>query len=215
MNNKIIACFPQWANYSCAFRYLLEKGFGVAYLTPPPITKKTLELGSKNSPDYVCAPFKYCLGCYIEALEQGANCLMQIYGACRLNYYGELAEIILKDMGYNFHFFNMANINWRSPKSIIENFKIVNPNFSVVNVVKALPTALKIVEVIDKFDNFVRHNIGFEEVEGTFEKTYNEFLKKLNKINSHKELKKLVKEKSSTVAQITLNVTWLIGINQY
>ena len=61
MNNEITACFPQWANYSHAFRYLFENGFDVKYMTPPPITKKTLELGSKNSPDYVCTPFKYNL----------------------------------------------------------------------------------------------------------------------------------------------------------
>lgn len=205
MNNKIIACFPQWGSYSHAFRYFFENGFEVKYKTPPPITKKTLELGSKNSPDYVCSPFKYCLGCYIESLEQGANCLMQIYGACRLNYFGELSEQILRDMGYDFKFFNMANINWKSPKSIMENLKIVNPKVSLVKIAKAAPTTLKIIQTIDEFEDYIRHNVGFEEVDGEFEATFKEFLKKLEKTNSGKDFKKLRKEYSEKLKSIKVN----------
>lgn len=193
-NEKVTACFPQWANYAYAFRYLFEKGFEVNYLLPPPITKRTLELGSKYSPDYVCVPFKYCLGGYIEALEAGANCLMQIYGPCRLNYYGELAATILHDMGYEFGFFNMAEVNWRSRASVIENLKKVNPDVSIVKVVAALPVAAKIVRTLDKFEDFIRHNVGFEVNDGEFDKTYKEFLERLSGIANGKELKRLKKE---------------------
>ena len=48
------------------------------------------------------------MGCYIEALEQGANVLIQTGGTCRLGYYGELHEQILKDMGYDFEMFNLT-----------------------------------------------------------------------------------------------------------
>lgn len=205
MNNEIVACFPQWANYSHAFKYLFEKGFEVKYQTPPPITKRTLELGSKYSPDYVCSPFKYCLGCYIEALHEGANCLMQIFGACRLNYYGELAEQILRDMGYEFQFFNMANINWKSPKSIIANLRVVNPKVSLVKVVKALPTALRIIKIIDKMDDLIRHNVGFEINDGELEDIYKEFSEKLDKVNGGRELTKLYKKYFKKMKQVPLN----------
>ena len=114
-HREVVACFPHIANYAYAFKYLFEKGFEVNYLIPPPISKRTLELGSKYSPDYVCVPFKYCMGCYLEALDMGANCLMQIYGGCRLNYYGELNECILHDMGDKFEFCDMAAVDWQSP----------------------------------------------------------------------------------------------------
>ncbi len=205
MNSKISACFPQWGNYSLAFRYLFENGFEVNYLTPPPITKKTLEVGSNASPDYVCSPFKYCMGCYIEALEMGANCLMQIYGACRLNYFGELSEQILKDMGYEFNFFNMANINWKSPSSILENFKIVNPDVSIVQVAKAIPGTIRIFKIIDRFEDYIRHNVGFEVNKGEFEAIYKEFLNKLEKVNNLKEIKKLEKEYWKKLREIKTN----------
>ncbi|MDE7164334.1 MAG: hypothetical protein K2O04_02790 [Clostridiales bacterium] len=195
MNHKDrIVCFPHIGNYAYAFRYILEKGFEVNYLIPPPITKKTLELGSKYSPDYVCAPFKYCLGTYLEVLELGANCLLQIYGECRLNYYGELQKQILQDMGYEFEFFNMSEIKWTSPKSIMEHFKIINPDVSIVKVVAALPVASKIVQALDKFEDFIRRNVGFEVNDGEFDRTYNEFLSKLASAPDGKAVKRLIKE---------------------
>ena len=205
MDKEIKACFPQWGSYSCAFRYLFEKGFGVKYMTPPPLTKKTIEIGSKYSPDYVCVPFKYCLGCHIEALEQGANCLMQIYGGCRLNYYGELEEKILRDMGYDFKFFNMAEINFTSPKSILEHFKIINPNVKIVRVATALPTTINIVKTIDKIEDYIRKNAGFQETPGEIAKIFEEFKKKLDKTKNSKEYKKLKKEYLAKLEAVKIN----------
>ncbi len=205
MNKEIIACFPQWGSYSCAFRYLFENGFDVKYMTPPPITKHTLEVGSLNSPDFVCVPFKYCLGCHIEALENGANCLMQIYGSCRLNFYGELEEKILRDLGYDFKFFNMAEINFRSPKSIIQNLKIVNPNLSLIKVAKTIPTTIDIIKTIDKIEDFIRKNAGFEIRENEMEDLFSEFKKKLDETTNSKEYKKLKKEYLKKIMSVEIN----------
>ena len=205
LNEEIVACFPQWGNYSYAFKFLIERGFGVRYMTPPPITRRTLELGSRHSPDYVCVPFKYCLGCYIEALEKGANCLMQIFGACRLNYYGELAEQILRDLGYKFQFMNMASIKWTSPRSIIEHMKIINPNVSLPKVVSALPTMIKMIKIIDKFDDYLRHNIGFEVSDGDFEAIEKEFYFALGTIQSGKQLKKVYKTYMRRLKLVPIN----------
>ena len=205
VNEEIVACFPQWGNYSHAFKFLIERGFGVKYMTPPPITRRTLELGSRHSPDYVCVPFKYCLGCYLEALEQGANCLMQIFGACRLNYYGELAEQILRDLGYQFEFMNMAEIKWTSPRSIVEHMRKINPNVSIAKVVAALPTMVKMIKLIDQFDDFLRHNIGFEVNEGDFENLAKEFYASLYNIQSGKQLKRIKKDYLHRLKKIPVN----------
>ena len=68
---------PQLGNYDIPIGFLVRKGLGLAYTSPPPMTKQTIELGAKHSPDYVCAPFKCMMGCYIEALEKGANVIIQ------------------------------------------------------------------------------------------------------------------------------------------
>ena len=89
--NKIKVNFPRWGSYNVAVEHIITKGLECEYVYGPPITKKTLEIGAKHSPDFVCTPFKYNMGCFLEAIEAGANTLIMIGGACRLNYYGELS----------------------------------------------------------------------------------------------------------------------------
>ena len=70
-------------DYSTPVYYLLKHIVNAHIMIPPPITSKTVELGSKHSPDFVCTPFKYTLGTYLEWLAKGANILMQAGGGCR------------------------------------------------------------------------------------------------------------------------------------
>ena len=101
MNNKVVS-FPHLSNYDVPIKYLIEKLTDAKVIPSPSITKKTIELGSKYSPDYVCMPFKYTLGNYIESLDNGANILIQAGGGCRFGYYFELQKKILEDLGYKF-----------------------------------------------------------------------------------------------------------------
>ena len=47
---------------NCAFRYIVEEALGARYVMPPALTRRTMELGAKYSPDFVCTPFKTILG---------------------------------------------------------------------------------------------------------------------------------------------------------
>ena len=104
MNDRIIS-FPHLGDYSYFIKPLLYNVTGFKVMVAPPITKKTVSLGSKYSPDFICLPFKYNLGNYIEALDNGANVLFQFGGGCRYGNYGTLQKTILEDLGYNFLFY--------------------------------------------------------------------------------------------------------------
>ena len=67
--------FPHIGNYYIPIGYLIKKLTKQEVIIPPKITRKTIDIGSKYSPDFVCVPFKYNLGNYIEALEKGATIL--------------------------------------------------------------------------------------------------------------------------------------------
>lgn len=54
--------FPMIARYNCAIRYIIENGLDVNYVMQPQMTRRTMELGSRYSPDFVCTPFKSSLG---------------------------------------------------------------------------------------------------------------------------------------------------------
>ena len=112
MQNKKKVGFPRMDHYNVALQYLVETGLDCQYVMAPPMTRKTLELGSKYSPDFVCAPFKYTLGSMLEMLQQGVDTIVETGGVCRLGYYGELHEQILRDLGYNVRFVNMARASY-------------------------------------------------------------------------------------------------------
>ena len=92
-----VISFPHLGNYYIVFDYFIRKATKCKVIVPPATTKRTIEIGSKYAPSFVCVPFKYNLGNYIEALEKGANTLVQGGGGCRYGYYGELEEKILNN----------------------------------------------------------------------------------------------------------------------
>ena len=111
------------ANYCIPVKYLLSHILNASIIIPPKITSKTIELGSKYSPEFVCTPFKYTLGTMIEALDEGANVLIQAGGGCRYGYYSELQEKILKDLGYKFRLINLVSCGKTDIKRIYKSFK--------------------------------------------------------------------------------------------
>lgn len=186
--SKVKVNFPRFGSYNVAIEHVIKKGLDCDYIYAPPITKKTIELGAKYSPDFVCTPFKYNLGGYIEAIEAGANTLIQVGGVCRLGYYGELHEQILKDLGYDITFVNMANASFAKPLTFLEEFKKINPNLNLKKAAQAALLAVKMVEIIDKVEDYIRENVGFEVIDGSFDKLHQEFLEDLREINDKKEL---------------------------
>lgn len=99
----MIVAFPHMGNMYIILQTLLNE-LGQTVCVPPPISKRTLELGAIHSPETVCLPFKIMLGNFIEALEQGADTLVSCggVGPCRLGYYAEVQKEILERLGYRF-----------------------------------------------------------------------------------------------------------------
>ena len=101
--------FPHMGNYYVPVKYFLSHVLKANVMVAPKISNRTVELGCKYSPEFVCMPFKYTLGTFIEALEEGANVLVQAGGGCRYGYYNELQEQILHDLKYDFTYINLVS----------------------------------------------------------------------------------------------------------
>lgn len=185
---------PQIGNYNIAIELVFRYGMGLDYVSPPKMTDKTLEIGTKYSPDSVCAPFKFMLGNYIEAIEKGANILVSVGGLCRLGYYGELHEQIIKDLGYNVKFVNFAQSRLKKPSSWYDKFKALNQNMSLVKIGETLPVAITMIEFIDIVEDYMRRNLGFEVTEDSFMTIYNEYLEELKLVRNLKQLKDVQKK---------------------
>ncbi|MCC8151006.1 MAG: hypothetical protein LIO96_06025 [Lachnospiraceae bacterium] len=187
-------CYPCLGNYDIAIQYFVNHGAHLEYISPPAMTKRTIELGAKYSPDFVCAPFKSHMGNYIEALEAGANVLIQTGGTCRLGYYGELHEQILKDMGYDFEMLNLTLFNYNSLPALIRGMKRYATDANLLQIAAALPATLSMVLVIDKVEDYYRQNMGFEITKGSFDKVYNRFLANLRKTKGLRRINRIYKQ---------------------
>lgn len=189
MNEKIVS-FPHLGEYHIPIEYLLKKLLKVKIMPAPPITKQTIELGEKYSPNFVCLPFKYNLGNYIEALENGANILMQAGGGCRFGYYAEVQEQILKDLGYKFTFFNLMDKGYLSLLSLYKVFKKINKKLKIRSFIHYSLLTLLMINYFDKIDHYMRLNIGFESLENSFNNLKKKMQGEFIKINSMYQLTK-------------------------
>ena len=62
---KIKVAFPHMGNIYVAWGSALRR-LGVEPYIPPYSSKRTLSLGTKNSPESICLPYKLILGNFIE-----------------------------------------------------------------------------------------------------------------------------------------------------
>lgn len=170
MEHNLHVSFPHLGDYHIPISKFLKTAFPGQTVSPAPaMTKKTVELGSRYSPDYVCSPFKYNLGNYIEALEAGANVLLQTGMGCRYGYYGEVQEKILRDLGYDFRFVCLSRERAR-PAAAYKILRDTGSPLTPVQILTALILAVESIRVMDRVDYYVRENVGFEVEPGSFEK---------------------------------------------
>ncbi|MGE4274221.1 MAG: hypothetical protein AB7E31_15380 [Desulfitobacterium sp.] len=206
VSQEKIMSFPHMGNYHIAIEFLIRHVLeNIQVLSPPPTTKKTLELGSKHSPDFVCVPFKYNLGNYIEALEKGANILVQSGGGCRFGYYGEIQEQILRDLGYDFEFISIIDNKNVNPFAFFKRFKRLNPKLSFARFAYYFQLTFKMIEAMDSIDATIRSNIGFEVQAGSFEKLQREFLRELPAVEGFRQLDKIYRRYDTLFRQLEVN----------
>jgi predicted nucleotide-binding protein (sugar kinase/HSP70/actin superfamily) len=181
--------FPRMAHYNVAFRYFIERGLGATYIMQPEMTRRTLEIGSRYSPDFICAPFKHTLGSLIEALECGANTIVAPGGPCRLAYYGELEKQILNDLGYEFEFLDIAELRYSKPKDYIKLMRKLNPKLSVPKMLAAAADTLRLIEQMDEIEEIYHQNMGFEVEKDSFKKAYTKYLHALDQAENGSDLR--------------------------
>lgn len=197
--------FPLIGDYGVPAEYLLSHIFPGEVVVPPPITSKTIELGVKYSPDFVCTPFKYTLGTMIEAVSKGADTLIQLGGGCRYGYYAELQEKILRDLGYNVKVVNLVTKGRTELTRIINLFKEISPKFKKRKLFYYGFITMKMVKYMDKVSDYIRENIAFEVKKGSFDALNKEMLQKFKKVKGFYDLYKTYKYYFKKVKEVEIH----------
>ena len=173
-----IACAPTISDYHILADMLMERCLNYKTMRCPPMTKRTLELGARHSPDMICTPFKYILGNFIEAAEKGATVFVMPGVGCRLGFYDILHKQILLDLGYEFEMFILFDYA-PTVKRLFRSLKGVNPSLTLEEFNAVFDTVVKITLDMDELANYLRRNIAFEVNKGEFERTYRKYLEEV------------------------------------
>ncbi len=105
-----------WGNYSLALAASVEC-LRVAPWTQRSTTPETLRLGVEASPEFACLSFKACTGHFIKAASEGVRygVMVNSRGTCRLRYYREIQQKILKERGLDMYVFGLGYDGFKPP----------------------------------------------------------------------------------------------------
>jgi predicted nucleotide-binding protein (sugar kinase/HSP70/actin superfamily) len=172
-----------------AYKKLLEL-LGHEVILPPRPTQRTIELGVKYSPEFICFPFKIILGSYIEAIEQGAELVVTSggIGACRAVYYGALSEKILRQLGYHIRFLVFDNFLKEFPTFYRQAQEIRNRK-TMPQVLSALYLSFNLIYILDKYEKTINKLRPYENVPGTCNQKWQDIRRLIGGSNNSKELK--------------------------
>lgn len=186
--------FPHMGNSYIPFRILLNE-LGVEPVVPPPITQRTIALGTKIAPEFACFPLKVNLGNYIEAMELGAEAILMAggIGPCRFGYYGEVQREILEEAGYkaNFLILEAPKTHFRELLTKIGRFF---PKHRPADLTRAIFKAWLKADALDRFDRLANQIRPREPQNGLITKLQDRFYHRLDEAESVNGIKTVFKE---------------------
>lgn len=173
-----------------------------------PITKKTLVLGTKHSPEFACLPFKINLGNFIEALEEGADTLIFAggFGPCRFGYYGQTQFLILKNLGYKFNCLIVEMVE-KKQRDLLDKFKLISNSKNILQVLYAIHFGYSKLSLIDRAEQKALYYRPRELTRGTTCNILEEVIAKVKSANSYRDIKKLNGEVERWFKGIEINKT--------
>ena len=141
--------FPHLGNVYIAGKAFLEE-LGHEVITPPVCTNRTLEIGTKYSPEMMCLPFKIFIGNYIESIEKGADTILITgsCGPCRFGLYSIMQEDILKDLGYDVDIIVLEGLG-EGYLQFIKNLMRLFKSSSIIEISKIAKMALILIKRAD------------------------------------------------------------------
>lgn len=203
---KIKVAFPHMGLIYIAWSAALRK-IGVEPFIPPYTSKKTLSLGTKNSPEAICLPYKLILGNFVEAIEGGADYVAMIAspGCCRLGEYGIGIHNALKDMGYNANYVELTLYD--GIKGLYDFLKKVSGKNDYILFSKAIVLAIRKVFLLDDIQSKLSYCRAREKEFGASEKAFKKALKIIDEAMNTREMNRAKKLAYAEMNKVELDET--------
>ncbi len=186
---KIKVAFPHMGTISIAWAAALRK-VGLDAYVPPYTSKRTLSLGTKNSPEAICLPYKLILGNFIEAIEGGADYVAMITspGICRLGEYGNNIKNTLAELGYKANYIELSLYD--GFRGLYRFLKDLTGKNNPIQIIRAINICMRKIFVIDELDSVLSYYRAREINTGDAEKRYKKALQLIDAADKTSILKK-------------------------
>ena len=201
---KIKVAFPHMGNIYIAWGSALRR-LGIEPYIPPYTSKRTLSLGTKNSPESICLPYKLILGNFIEAIEGGADYVAMISspGICRLGEYGAGIQNTLEDMGYHANYIELQLYD--GTKGMFRFMTQLSGVKNPVTIIRAIVFAFRKVFAADRMETMLSYYRAREIKTGEAEKAFKKGMKLIYEANHYRELKKAEKEAKAMMQKVEID----------
>ncbi len=187
-----------------AYKKLFEK-LGHEVIVPLRPTRKTIELGTKYSPEFICFPFKIILGSYLEALELGAEAFITtgFIGACRAVYYGNLCERILQELGFNIRVF-VFDSPAEDFTGFIRQCRELGKGKSFLEALSSLSLAVRLIYATDFYQKKINHLRPYEINPGVCNRIWLEIQGLLDSCNKLRKMPSVLREADKLISGIPI-----------
>lgn len=181
---------PHMGTLYIPFKTLFQE-LGIDYVIPPTNTQRSLSLGVRHSPEGLCIPFKLTLGNLIEAAELGADTLLMPggYGICRLGYYAQTQEQILRKLGYNIEIIKLG-VSEDKLFGLLKMVKRLSNDAPWPRIISAIRFGLSKLYALDKLERTVQKVRAVELIKGTANRVYAQAIDVIDNANDYATLKK-------------------------
>ncbi len=181
---------PNWVAFKTLFTSL-----GLDVVIPDPTNREAIKIGVKQSPEFVCFPFKATIGDFVNAIKKGADTLVMAVdcGPCRFGFYASVQERILRDMGYKditvvpLDQADLLEFNW---VKTLQDLSGRRDLFIYSKFVKAVIFFLKKAKLLNDIQTAEGVFRAYERNQGDTTRIFNELLTKLDEANTLPELRK-------------------------
>jgi predicted nucleotide-binding protein (sugar kinase/HSP70/actin superfamily) len=185
--------FPHMGNMYVTAKVLLDT-IGIDYVMPPFCNKEIMEKGVKDSPEFICLPFKAILGEFIYGIENGADFILfgGGCGQCRLGYYGDLQDEILKSIGKKTEFV-CFDLSQMTVKDTLKNLKPILKGKSPLNIFKGILYSLLVPFKVDKLYKLACYTRCREINKGDTDNIMLKFHSSMKTTKGYKSINKLIR----------------------
>jgi predicted nucleotide-binding protein (sugar kinase/HSP70/actin superfamily) len=198
--------FPSMGTSAIALKSLFS-GIGAHVELGPALSSRTVSLGVRYSPEFICTPYKYILGNMIEMLEAGADTLLYMDGAelCRNSTYTQLLNDVLHDLGYKFKLVSTAVFEKGGVFALPQFLRQFMQNYSWPVVLRQISLALAKMNLLDELERRVQQVRPREVIQGCVDKIWQAGMVQVDEANDPDRLKQARLDVHARINQVEVD----------